>query len=113
MINFPVKLASGETKMFKGYRVQHNNALGPFKGGMRFHHTVHLDECKALAAWMTWKCALQGIPYGGAKGGIRINVNEYSRNDLERITVDSHTHWVRTLAPSGTFPRLIWAPTPK
>lgn len=86
IIHFPVKLSNGEIKLFKGYRVQHNNALGPFKGGMRYHQSVHLDECKALAAWMTWKCALQRIPYGGAKGGLKFNPSEYSKDDLERIT---------------------------
>lgn len=86
IIHFPVKLANGEVRLFKGYRVQHNNALGPFKGGMRYHQSVHLDECKALAAWMTWKCALQRIPYGGAKGGLKFNPSEYSKEDLERIT---------------------------
>lgn len=86
IIHFPVRLKSGEVKLFKGYRVQHNNALGPFKGGMRFHQSVHLDECKALAAWMTWKCALQRIPYGGAKGGVKFDPKGYDKDDLERIT---------------------------
>jgi glutamate dehydrogenase (NAD(P)+) len=86
IIHFPVKLSSGEVKLFKGYRVQHNNSLGPFKGGMRFHHTVHLDECKALASWMTWKCALQRIPFGGAKGGVKFSPRDYSDEDMQRIT---------------------------
>ncbi len=86
IVHFPVQLTSGEVKMFKGYRIQHNNALGPFKGGMRYHHDVHLDEVKALATWMTWKCALAGIPYGGGKGGIKFSPREYSAEDLERIT---------------------------
>lgn len=86
MIHFPVRLASGEVRLFKGYRVQHNNALGPFKGGMRYHQGVHLDECKALAAWMTWKCALQRIPYGGAKGGVKFDPRQFGQDDLERIT---------------------------
>jgi glutamate dehydrogenase (NAD(P)+) len=86
IIHFPVRLATGEVKLFKGYRVQHNNALGPFKGGMRYHQHVHLDECKALAAWMTWKCALQRVPYGGAKGGLKFNPSDYSSADLEAIT---------------------------
>ena len=86
IIHFPVKMDSGEIKVFKGYRVQHNNSLGPFKGGMRFHHTVHLDECKALASWMTWKSALQRIPYGGAKGGIKMTPRDHSRDELERVT---------------------------
>ena len=86
IIHFPVELESGEVRMFKGYRVQHNNSLGPFKGGMRFHHKVHLDECKALGAWMTFKCALQRVPFGGAKGGIKFAPWDYSKEDLERIT---------------------------
>jgi glutamate dehydrogenase (NAD(P)+) len=86
IIHFPVRLETGEVKLFKGYRVQHNNSLGPFKGGMRYHQGVHLDECKALAAWMTWKCALQRVPYGGAKGGLKFNPREVSRRDLEAIT---------------------------
>ena len=86
IVNFPVKLENGETKLFKGYRVQHNNLLGPFKGGLRFHQCVYLDECKALAFWMTIKCALQNIPFGGGKGGIKFNPREYSREDLKRIS---------------------------
>ena len=86
IIHLPVRLGTGEIKLFKGYRVQHNNIMGPFKGGMRFHQNVTLDECKALAAWMTWKCALQELPYGGAKGGIKFDPLSYDSGDLERIT---------------------------
>jgi glutamate dehydrogenase (NAD(P)+) len=86
ILNCPVRLESGEIRLFKGYRVQHNNILGPFKGGMRFQESVSLDECKALAAWMTWKCALQELPYGGAKGGIKFEPDGYSEKDLERIS---------------------------
>jgi glutamate dehydrogenase (NAD(P)+) len=86
IIHFPVRLSSGTVELFKGYRVQHNNILGPYKGGIRFHEGVYLDECKALAAWMTWKSALQEIPYGGAKGGIKFNPRLYSKDDQERIT---------------------------
>ncbi|MCZ6782948.1 MAG: Glu/Leu/Phe/Val dehydrogenase [Proteobacteria bacterium] len=86
IIHFPVRLTSGEIRLFKGYRVQHNNILGPFKGGVRYHESVTLDESKALAAWMTWKCALQELPFGGAKGGIKFDPNQVSREDLERIT---------------------------
>jgi len=86
IIHFPVKLSNGETQLFKGYRVQHNNVMGPYKGGMRFHPDVSLDECKALSAWMTWKCALQELPFGGAKGGIKFDPNAYELTDLERIT---------------------------
>jgi glutamate dehydrogenase (NAD(P)+) len=86
IIHFPVRLASGETRLFKGYRIQHNNVMGPYKGGMRFHEEVTLDECKALAAWMTWKCALQELPFGGAKGGVKFDPNAYEQSDIERIT---------------------------
>lgn len=86
IIHFPVQLSSGKTQLFKGYRVQHNNILGPFKGGIRFHQDVYLDECKALASWMTWKCALQNLPFGGGKGGVKFNPNLYSPTDLEHIT---------------------------
>ncbi|MCC7073667.1 MAG: Glu/Leu/Phe/Val dehydrogenase [Deltaproteobacteria bacterium] len=86
IIHFPVKLKSGHVRMFKGYRVQHSNTLGPFKGGIRYHQDVYLDECKALASWMTWKCALARLPYGGAKGGVKFNPSEYDAEDLERIT---------------------------
>ena len=86
IVNFPVRLDNGEYRLFKGYRVQHNNVLGPYKGGMRYHHEVTLDEVKALAAWMTFKCALHDIPFGGAKGGIKFNPREYSAGELERIT---------------------------
>jgi glutamate dehydrogenase (NAD(P)+) len=84
-IHFPVKLTSGKVVLFKGYRVQHNNILGPYKGGIRFHHDVHLDECKALSAWMTWKCALQNLPFGGGKGGVKFNPADHNIEDLERI----------------------------
>ena len=86
IIHFPVRLVSGEVRMFKGYRVQHNNILGPYKGGVRYHQDVYLDECKALASWMTWKCALAGLPYGGGKGGVKFNPRDFGVDDLERIT---------------------------
>lgn len=86
IVNFPVLMDNGEYELFKGYRIQHNNIMGPYKGGIRFHHEVHLDEVKALAAWMTWKCSLMEIPFGGAKGGIKFNPRDYSQQELERIT---------------------------
>ncbi len=86
MVNFPVRMDSGHIEMFTGYRVQHNDALGPFKGGLRYHPDVDLDEVRALAAWMTWKCAITGVPFGGAKGGIRFDPSKCSRGELERIT---------------------------
>ncbi len=86
VVNFPVRMHDGRVEMFTGYRVQHNNALGPFKGGLRFHPAVSQDEVRALAAWMTWKCAVVRIPFGGAKGGIQFDPHGYSPADLERIT---------------------------
>jgi glutamate dehydrogenase (NAD(P)+) len=86
IINFPVRMDSGEYKMFKGYRVQHSNILGPYKGGIRYHEQVSLDEVKALASWMTYKCALHDIPFGGGKGGIKFTPRQHSQAELERIT---------------------------
>lgn len=86
VVNFPVKLDDGTVEVFKGYRVQHNNALGPYKGGLRYHETVDIDAARALATWMTWKTSLAGLPYGGGKGGVQINPKNYSNSELERIT---------------------------
>lgn len=86
VVNFPVRLDNGDVKMFTGYRVQHNDALGPYKGGLRYHPDVDQDEVRALASWMTWKCALLGLPYGGAKGGVEMDPADYSQAELERIS---------------------------
>ena len=86
IVHFPVRMDSGEMQMFKGYRIQHNNLLGPFKGGVRFHESVSLDDLKALGTMMTWKCALMGIPFGGAKGGVKFNPRDHSEDELRRIT---------------------------
>ncbi|AUX25074.1 glutamate dehydrogenase [Sorangium cellulosum] len=86
IVNFPVRMDDGSIRLFKGYRIQHNNLLGPFKGGIRYHETVTLDDLKALAAMMTWKCALMNLPLGGGKGGIKFNPNAVSRAELQRIT---------------------------
>jgi len=86
IVNFPVRLDNGSYQLLKGYRIQHNNILGCYKGGIRYHPQVHLDEVKALAAWMTWKCSLSGLPFGGGKGGIQIDPTKYSQTELERIT---------------------------
>ena len=86
VVHFPVKLDNGRVEMFTGYRVQHNNALGPFKGGLRFHPSVNIDEVRALATWMTWKGAITNIPFGGAKGGIQMDPSRYTTSELERIT---------------------------
>src|SRR5437773_4440654 len=86
IVSIPVKMDGGETKVFEGYRVQHNIARGPAKGGIRYHPNVTLDEVKALASWMTWKCATVNIPYGGGKGGVVCDPKSLSKNELERLT---------------------------
>lgn len=85
-VHFPVKMDDGSIEVFNGYRVQHNNALGPYKGGLRFHPAVDIDTARALAIWMTWKTALAGLPFGGGKGGVTIDPKKYSMGELERIT---------------------------
>jgi len=85
-VNFPVKMDDGSIQMFTGHRVQHSLARGPAKGGIRYHPDVTLDEVRALAMWMTWKCAVVGIPYGGAKGGVICNPKVMSQRELERLT---------------------------
>jgi glutamate dehydrogenase (NAD(P)+) len=86
IVNFPVRMDSGEVRLFKGYRVQHNNLLGPFKGGIRFHPSVTLDDVKALASMMTWKSALLRLPFGGGKGGIKFDPRGVTHDELQRIT---------------------------
>jgi glutamate dehydrogenase/leucine dehydrogenase len=86
IVNFPVRMDDGRYRLFKGYRIQHSNILGPYKGGLRFHEETSLDELKALAALMTWKCALMDLPFGGAKGGIKFDPHGVSTPELERIT---------------------------
>ncbi len=86
MVHCPVQLDDGTWQLFKGYRVQHNNVLGPYKGGIRFHHEVKLDEVKTLALLMTMKCALARLPFGGAKGALKVDPRAISRAELERVT---------------------------
>ncbi len=85
-VSIPVRMDDGTLKVFTGYRVQHNQALGPSKGGLRFHPDVTLDEVRALAMWMTWKCSVVGLPYGGAKGGVIVDSKKMSKGELERLT---------------------------
>ena len=85
-VNFPIIKDDNSIEVLKGYRVQHNNALGPYKGGLRFHPNVEIEEVTALATWMTIKCAIQDLPYGGGKGGISIDPNDYSDNELQKIS---------------------------
>src|SRR6202790_5495535 len=86
IVNFPVRMDNGDVEMFTGYRVQHNINRGPAKGGIRFSPEVSLDEVRALAMWMTWKCAVVAIPFGGAKGGVICEPSLLSDGELERIT---------------------------
>lgn len=93
-ISIPIKMDDGSQRIFHGYRVQYNNALGPYKGGIRYHHDTEIDEVKALAFWMTLKCAVAQIPMGGGKGGITVNPKELSSAELERLS----RGWVRKLS---------------
>ncbi|MEN8252731.1 MAG: Glu/Leu/Phe/Val dehydrogenase, partial [Patescibacteria group bacterium] len=85
-IAIPVKMDDGTLRTFRGYRVQHNNARGPYKGGVRFHPQVDLDEVKALSFWMAIKCAVVGLPYGGAKGGVEVDPKELSQKELQELS---------------------------
>ena len=86
VVSVPTRMDDGRVNVFTGYRVQHNDVLGPFKGGLRYHPSVNLGEVSALAMWMTWKCSLVGLPLGGAKGGIACDPAELSRNELQSMT---------------------------
>lgn len=86
VVSVPVRMDNGKLRVFKGYRVQHSTVRGPAKGGIRYHPDVNLDEVTALAAWMTWKCAVMSIPFGGAKGGVECDPDELSAGELERLT---------------------------
>ncbi len=103
-VAFPVKMDDGSTKVFTGYRVVHNTARGPGKGGIRYHPAVTLDEVKALAMWMTWKCAVTGLPFGGAKGGVICNPKEMSPGEIERLTRRYTTEISSVIGPHRDVP---------
>ena len=103
-VNFPVQLDDGSTRVFTGYRVQHNITRGPAKGGIRYHPTVSLDSIKAMAMWMTWKCAVVKIPYGGAKGGVICDPREMSLRELERLTRRYTTEISLLIGPDSDIP---------
>ncbi len=103
-VSIPIKRDNGEIQVVAGHRVQHCNVLGPHKGGIRFHPAVTLREVSALAMLMTWKCALLGIPYGGAKGGIAINPKNYSARELERISRRYISELIKDIGPSVDIP---------
>jgi glutamate dehydrogenase (NAD(P)+) len=103
-VNFPVQMDDGSTRVFTGYRVQHNLSRGPVKGGIRYHPSVDIDEVRALAMWMTWKCALVNIPYGGAKGGVIVDPKQLSPGELERLTRRFATEISILLGPEKDIP---------
>ena len=103
-VRFPVKMDGGGLRMFEGYRVQHNLTRGPAKGGLRFHPDVSLDEVKALAMWMTWKCAIANLPFGGAKGGVIVDPATLSHRELERLTRRFASEIAVLIGPESDIP---------
>ena len=104
VVSVPVKLDSGRWTVFPGYRVQHSTVLGPTKGGVRYDHEVTLGECAALAMWMTWKCALLRLPYGGAKGGVRCTPRDLSLDELQKITRRFTSELLPIIGPQEDIP---------
>jgi len=104
VVSVPVRLDSGRWTVFPGYRVQHSTVLGPTKGGIRYDPEVSLGECAALAMWMTWKCALLRLPYGGAKGGVRCNPREHSSDELQKITRRFTSELLPIIGPQKDIP---------
>jgi glutamate dehydrogenase (NAD(P)+) len=103
-VSVPTQMDDGSMQVFTGYRVTHNIARGPSKGGIRYHPDVTLDEVKALAMWMTWKCALSGIPFGGAKGGVVVNPKALSRRELEKMTRRFTSEIINEIGPEKDIP---------
>ncbi|CAN5483591.1 glutamate dehydrogenase [soil metagenome] len=104
IVNFPVEMDDGSVQVYTGYRVQHNTGPGPTKGGIRYHQGVTLSEVKALSMWMTWKCAVVGLPYGGAKGGVTVNPKLLSQNELQNLTRRYTTEISFMLGPNRDIP---------
>jgi glutamate dehydrogenase (NAD(P)+) len=113
VVSVPVSMDDGSIDVFEGYRVTHNIARGPSKGGIRYHPDVTLDEIKSLAMWMTWKCALMGIPFGGAKGGVVCNPKKMSPSELERMTRRFTSEIVNEIGPEKDIPAPDVGTTPK
>src|ERR671916_2823551 len=103
-VHFPVRMDDGSYRVFTGYRVQHSLTRGPAKGGIRYHQDVTLDEVKALAMWMTWKCACVNIPYGGGKGGVIVDPKKLSRRELESLTRRFATEIEVLIGPERDIP---------
>ncbi len=112
-VNFPVRRDDGSVEMFTGYRVHHSTVLGPSKGGIRYSLDVNLDEVRALAMWMTWKCALVNIPYGGAKGGVVVNPKTLSMSELERLTRRYASELIPLISPYADIPAPDMGTTPQ
>jgi len=104
IVSVPTRMDDGGVKVFTGYRVQHNDVLGPFKGGIRYHPAVNLGEVSALAMWMTWKCSLVGLPLGGAKGGISCDPAELSRHELQSMTRRFTAEIINVIGPEVDVP---------
>jgi len=108
-VHFPVNMDDGSVRVFTGYRVHHSVILGPTKGGIRYHQDVTLNEVRALSMWMTWKCALVNLPYGGAKGGVIVDPRTLSQGELERLTRELHalTEVAKTLTTPLGLPAVV------
>ena len=112
-VNFPVTMDDGSVRIFTGFRVHHNSVRGPTKGGLRYHHLVDMNEVRALAMWMTWKCAVVNIPYGGAKGGVIVNPKELSEGELRKLTRRYATEISIVMCPEGDIPAPDVGTTPQ
>jgi len=112
-VSIPVKMDNGDVRVFEGYRVQHSSSRGPCKGGIRYHQDVNLDEVRALAAWMSLKCAVVNIPYGGGKGGVKVDPSTLSKNELENLTRRFTAMILPLLGPERDIPAPDVAPTAK
>jgi glutamate dehydrogenase/leucine dehydrogenase len=103
-VSIPVEMDDGSYRVFRGYRVQHNIARGPAKGGIRFHPDVTIDEVRALASWMTWKCACLNLPYGGGKGGVEVDPHQLTKGELERLTRRYTSEILPIIGPDQDIP---------
>jgi glutamate dehydrogenase (NAD(P)+) len=112
-VHFPVKMDDGSVRVFTGHRVHHSTVLGPTKGGIRYHQDVTLNEVRALAMWMSWKCSLVGLPYGGAKGGVVVNHKELSQSELEHLTRRYATEISIMMGPESDIPAPDVGTTPQ
>ncbi|MCB9451122.1 MAG: Glu/Leu/Phe/Val dehydrogenase [Anaerolineaceae bacterium] len=112
-VNFPVKRDTGKVEMFTGYRVHHSTVMGPSKGGIRFSTNVTLDEVRALAMWMTWKCALVNLPYGGAKGGVLVDPKALSAHEIEALTRRYASELIPLISPHSDIPAPDMGTTPQ